>query len=162
MKVNRKKALQIMEDQGIDAQIISTRTGLYPRSVKWILDNGDASEEAVERIADCLGVPAGEILAPEPLGVNENVIEFLKDQERATVTFSQGRYKTVIERLAERFPDECQVVARNKDGSLLAHVPTEWVKIRPNKEITERQRESARTLMIALRSKRGTTTDEND
>ena len=162
MKVNRKKALQIMEDQGIDAQIISTRTGLYPRSVKWILDNGDASEEAVERIADCLGVPAGEILAPEPLGVNENVIEFLKDQERAIVTFSQGRYKTVIERLAERFPDECQVVARNKDGSLLAHVPTEWVKIRPNKAISD---ELKANLVERLRGNNKNTAecaDEND
>lgn len=32
----------------------------------------------------------------------ENVIEFLTGQKRATVTLSQGRYKTKIEKLADR------------------------------------------------------------
>lgn len=37
----------------------------------------------------------------------ENVIEFLENQQRATVTFSQGRYKTRIRKLAKARPEEC-------------------------------------------------------
>lgn len=52
----------------------------------------------------------------------ENVIEFIGDEKRATVTFSQGRYKSRIRKLAEEHPEECQIMAENKDGSLCAHI----------------------------------------
>ena len=71
----------------------------------------------------------------------ENVIEFLENQERATVTFSQGRYKTRIRRLAAERPEECQIVAENQDGSLCAHIPVAWIKINPTQQLTEEQRE---------------------
>ena len=73
--------------------------------------------------------------------MNENVIEFLKDSEKATVTFSQGRYKTRIRTLAKQRPGECQIVAENKDGSLCAHIPTSWVKIIPTRELSDEQRQ---------------------
>lgn len=71
----------------------------------------------------------------------ENVIEFLENQERATLTFSQGRYKTRIRKLAKEHPQECQILAENKDGSLCAHVPTSWVKIIPPRQLSEEQRQ---------------------
>lgn len=70
----------------------------------------------------------------------ENVIEFLENQERATVTFSQGRYKTRIRRLAAERPEECRIVAENKDGSLCAHIPVAWIKINLTQQLTEEQR----------------------
>lgn len=155
-----KKIVQIMEQQGIDLHAISHRTGLYKRSIQWIFDNGSVSEEAAERIANALGVSVGEILISDPSGDDENVIEFTKDQKRATVTFCQGRYKTQIERLAKKFPDECQIVERNADGSMMAHVPTEWVKIFPNRTVGEKQRELSRQRMLAFHSERGSHVDE--
>lgn len=74
----------------------------------------------------------------------ENVLEFLLNQERATVTFSQARYKSRIRKLAEQHPDECQIVAENRDGSLLAHIPTRWIRIVPSREYTEEQLQKAR------------------
>lgn len=71
----------------------------------------------------------------------ENVIEFIKGENRATVTFSQGRYKSRIKNLAERHPEECQIIAENKDGSICAHIPVSWVKINPSMKLTEEQRE---------------------
>lgn len=73
---------------------------------------------------------------------NENVIEFLRGEDRATVTFSQGRYVSKIKRLAAKYPDECQIVAENKDGSICAHVPVKWVSVNPPRkvEMTEEQR----------------------
>ena len=87
----------------------------------------------------------------------ENVIEFILNESRATVTFTQGRYKSRIRELAKRFPDECEIVAENADGSLCAHIPVAWVRINPPAQLTEEQREAraerARNTMKALRQR---------
>jgi len=69
------------------------------------------------------------------------VIEFLENQEIATCTFSQRRYKTRIMKLAAEHPEECQIMVENKDGTLVAHIPVEWIRINPGMELTEEQRE---------------------
>lgn len=76
-----------------------------------------------------------------PMTVQDNIIEFLKNDKTAVVTFSQGKYITKIKKLAEKYPDECKIVAENNDGSILAHIPVNWVKIsRIKREISEEQR----------------------
>lgn len=70
----------------------------------------------------------------------ENAIEWIRDADIATVTFTQGRYISKIEKLAEQFPDEVQIVARNK-SSIVAHIPVSYVKInRRVLKLTEEQR----------------------
>lgn len=91
----------------------------------------------------------------------ENVIEFLENQERATVTFSQGRYKNRIKRLATERPGECQIMAENPDGSLCAHIPVAWIKITPPAVRTESQREMAREQMRKYHAKHGSAIAEN-
>lgn len=78
----------------------------------------------------------------------ENNIEFIKDEEIATVSFTQRRYKTRIKKLAASRPDECKIIAENKDGSLCAQVPTTWIKIAPPRSISEKQIEAARERII--------------
>ena len=141
MRLNRKKFQEIVDRKKWTEDMICHQTGLTRRSVKWIMNNGEVSEDALERIADMAGVDVREISLPDPRVVNENVIEFLKDSEKATVTFSQGRYKTRIRTLAKQRPGECQIVAENKDGSLCAHIPTSWVKIIPTRELSDEQRQ---------------------
>lgn len=160
MRLNTKKLLEIMETQNLTESDICTRTGIMQRSIKWILDNGQASEEATERIAEAVGMEVIDLLLPDLLSVNENAIEFLKDQKRATVTFSQGRYKTRIKNLAKSHPDECEIVAENKDGSLCAHIPVTWIKIGSPKSVSEETRELSRQRMHELHSKRVTTACE--
>lgn len=70
----------------------------------------------------------------------ENVIEFLLNEKTATVTFSQGRYKTRIRELAKSHPEECEIVAENKDGSMCAHVPVAWIRINPTIELSENEK----------------------
>lgn len=77
----------------------------------------------------------------------ENMIEFLENEERATVTFSQGRYKSRIRKLAKEKPEACQIVAENPDGSLCAHIPVTWIKITPGYQLTEEQREQKAETM---------------
>ena len=72
--------------------------------------------------------------------MSENVIEFITNEGRATVTFSQCRYKSRIRELAKKFPEECEIVAENADGSMCAHIPVAWVRINPPAQLTEEQR----------------------
>lgn len=85
-------------------------------------------------------------------GSNENVIEFLRDQKKATVTFCQGKYISKIRKLAEKYPDECDIDVENTDGSIVAHIPVKWIKITPLKrEITDEQKQILRDRMQKLR-----------
>lgn len=140
MRLNGKKIMETMEEKNLTEETVCSRTGLYLKSFQGILKTGFASEDAAARVADAVGLQVGEILMPEITGNIENVIEFLENQERATVTFSQGRYKSRIRKLAAERSEECQIVAENKDGSLCAHIPVEWVKIIPPRQLSEEQR----------------------
>lgn len=71
---------------------------------------------------------------------NENVIEFLRGQQTATVCFSQQRFVNRIIELAKNYPQVCVIKDMNNDGSIVAHIPVEWVKIRPPRQMTEKQR----------------------
>ena len=74
-------------------------------------------------------------------GRNENANEFMTNATKATLTFSPGRYKSVIRKLAEKHPDDCQIIADNEDGSICAHVPVSWLRISPPRQYTEEQRQ---------------------
>lgn len=87
----------------------------------------------------------------------ENVIEFLEGEAMATVTFSQGRYKSRIKKLAAERPEECEIVAENQDGSICAHIPVSWVKINPSPKVTEETRQRSRERMLAYHLKHADT-----
>ena len=99
----------------------------------------------MERLAEAAGAQVGELLLPDISGTVENAIEFIKGSARATVTFSQGRYISRIKELAEKYPEECEIVAINKrvgEGeSICAHIPTVWVRINPPRKLTDEQKE---------------------
>lgn len=86
------------------------------------------------------------------MNMNENVIEFLRNEETATCTFCQGRYITRIKELAEKKPDECKITRVNNDGSIVAHVPTTWVKINPTQELSEEEKLARSERMRQLRA----------
>lgn len=73
--------------------------------------------------------------------MNENVIEFLRGQQTATATFcSQSKLGNKVRRLAEEYPEEVQITAENPDGSIVAHLPTKWIKITAPRKMTEEQK----------------------
>lgn len=145
MRLNTKKLREIMDERNLTKDMLCSHTGLDKCSIEWIFDNGFVSEDAMERIAVATDVEVGAILLPEITGNIENAIEFTKDSERATVTFSQGRYKGRIRRLAKSHPEECKIVAENQDGSLCAHIPVGWIRINPSVELSEEHKEKLRT-----------------
>ena len=153
MRFNAMKYQELMAEQELTPESICRSTGLGKKSFQWIMDNGFASEDAMERLAEAAGAQVGELLLPDISGATENAIEFMKYSERATVTFSQSRYITRIKELAEKHPKECEIVAINKSTgegeSICAHIPTKWIKITPPavRNLTEEQKtEIARRL----------------
>lgn len=94
-------------------------------------------------------------------GCNENAIEFMTNGTKATLTFSQGRYKSVIRKLAEKHPEECQIIADNEDGTNLAEpIRESEASFRNNlKRSKERKKlcEPEKQLMQTMDLKRGRT-----
>lgn len=88
--------------------------------------------------------------------VTENTVEWIKNEDTATVTFCQPRFITRIRKLAEKYPDECQITHENKDGSIVAHIPVKWIKIsKVERHLSEEQIELARErIKIAQEHKR--------
>lgn len=80
----------------------------------------------------------------------ENCIEFVRNSVTATVAFSQGKYVSKIRKLSERFPEECKINAVNDDGSIVATIPTRWIKISPPKQVSEEFREAQRERFSEL------------
>ena len=140
MRLNRKKLEDIMEQKGLTIEDISIKTGISITSLKWIMNSGSTSSNALERIADAAGIASKEICLQDISGCSESVIEFIKGSEIATVSFPRGKFRSRIKKLAEAYPAECKIIAENEDGSLCAHIPVKWIRINPTKRMTDEQR----------------------
>ena len=151
-----------MAEKNLTAETVCGRTGLFEKSFHWIIENGNASVDAMERIADSIGVTVREIALPDISGNVENDIEFLKDSDRATVSFSQGRYISRIKKLAAERPAECEIVAENTDGSVCAHIPVSWIKINPTQQLSDERRRRMADVMNRNRQKSDDNQRETD
>ena len=80
---------------------------------------------------------------------NENVIEWLTEQEKVSLTLGQDKYINRVKRFAEKRPDEIDL-AENEDGSIFAHVPVSWIKITPpqRREYTDEGREELKARFL--------------
>lgn len=87
--------------------------------------------------------------------LRENAIEFYKGDKVATGSFTQERYANRMRELAKKYPDECQIVAENKDGSICCHFPTRWIKISANKcNMSDEQKNAARERLLKMHAER--------
>lgn len=154
MRINVNNYRVIVNRNGLTDADVCKSTGLSEKTLNWILDNGFIEVSTLERIADAIGSSTKEIALPDYDGCIENVIEWTKDNERATLTLCQRRTITKVKKLAESHPEECQIVAENKDGSISAHVPVSWVKISPPKKLTEKQLEQVKQNISKFNSAR--------
>lgn len=84
--------------------------------------------------------------------IQETAIEHCYGDAHATVTAAEMWSKNLITKLAERHPNDVQIIFTNADGSILAHVPYKWVRIRPprNLNLTDEQRKA---MAIRLHNK---------
>ena len=155
MKINIEKYRAVVERNQITDEQVRKSTGLSEKTFTWIMENRFIEVSTLDLIADAIGCRVQDIAGEDGASSNENVIEWLKDAKTALVTLTQGRYITKIKKYAQSNPDECKVLYENKDGSICAHIPVSWVKISPPKEVTEKQRETARQNITNYHSKNG-------
>ena len=89
-------------------------------------------------------------------GVTECVIEFERRSDYAGVTAASGTaLKSKILKLAQQFPDSVEIISRNEDGSLFAHVPVKWVKVSAPRrvEMSEERKAAASERLREYRAK---------
>ena len=141
MRTNGKRIRRIMEEKNLTDQMVSRRTGISEKGIRWMKDGSNAEAGAVEAVADSLETKVEDIILPDISGAVENTIEFIRDSSRATVTFSQKRFINRIRELAADHPEECEIIAENPDGSVCAHIPVSWIKIYPKREYSDEQRQ---------------------
>lgn len=73
---------------------------------------------------------------------NECSIAWIRGGEYAEVSAYNGSWlKGRVIKLAEQHPEDIKILANNKDGSIFAHIPAKYVKLRAPRELTEEQRE---------------------
>lgn len=66
----------------------------------------------------------------------ENAIEWLEGQKTITLTLSSMRLKNKIRKLQDEYPEEVQIVHENEDGTILAKIPLNYLKIYRNPDVT--------------------------
>lgn len=87
----------------------------------------------------------------------ENVIEFYRDDDMASVTFSKKSFINKVKKLREEYPDIILQFFENNDGTVCASIPVSWIKISPPKTrtLSEEERAMLSERMKQLISKRG-------
>jgi len=83
--------------------------------------------------------------------IEENVIEWFNGEKIAELSITQKSYIKQIKKLKDKYPDDVKLV-ENKDGSIFATLPVEWIQIKPLQ--VEVQQESDQTIQPNKISKR--------
>ena len=140
MRLNVNRYKELMELKGIGKEDIERQTGLTLYTLGWIFENEYLETSTLERLAVAVGCETNAIALPDRYP-NENVIEWIEDSDMATVSLTQGKTITRVKKLAESRPEECRIKSKNADGSICARIPVGWIKINPERELSEEQRE---------------------
>ena len=82
---------------------------------------------------------------------NENCVEFLNNQKTMTVSFCSQKWITKIKKLSQSNPDDVEIIAENKDGSICAKLPIKFLKISAPRKVSDEQRQRASERFKKLR-----------
>lgn len=69
------------------------------------------------------------------------MIDYQSGAKMLTCSFSRKKWVNLIMKYAEEYPNEVQICYKNKDGSIVAHIPITYLHIYRPKELSEKQRE---------------------
>lgn len=67
--------------------------------------------------------------------IRETAIDHVAGEKIATFFSSETKWINQIWKLKEQYPDEVEIRHVNPDGSLIAHIPAEWFKVKPKKKV---------------------------
>ena len=95
----------------------------------------------------------------------ETTYEHLKGGSTFTITAAEQWSIGMVRRLKEKYPEQVEIACINKDGSILARMPFDWMRIVPKRQDTRspEKRMVATERMNAARAKKQTAVQkEND
>ena len=161
MRLNVKRYQELMKEQNVDKTDIERMTGITIYTLDWIFENEYLEVSTLERLAQVVNCDTREIALPYHNNI-ENVIEWLRDGRTATLSLTQGRYISKVMKLAKKHPEECEIIAENKDGSVCVKVPIGWVKVNPPKQYTEEQKKEMASRLNGNVFDTATTGNEKD
>ena len=85
--------------------------------------------------------------AIESFGDDSLAVDWRSGAKMCTVSISRKKWINYLENCAAIYPDEVQIRYRNKDGSIVAHMPMSYLVLRRPREVTEEQKQiGAETL----------------
>ena len=89
--------------------------------------------------------------------MTETSINYLSDDKHAVISTDERKWVNRINALKEEYPDQVEIRSIFTDGTVVAHIPKGWVKVRPpaKRVMTEEQKMKAAERMRAVRSNRG-------
>lgn len=96
MRLNVSNYRCILDKIGLNDEEVCKRAGLSEKTLSWILDNQYIECSTLEHIADAIGCTSREIALPDEVRCTENIIEWTRDKEQATLTLSQQRTITRV------------------------------------------------------------------
>lgn len=89
----------------------------------------------------------------------ETAMDYLSENSTATFSSSETKWINKIQKLANEYPDEVNIMQRPDDnqGYLVAHIPKSWFKVAPPRKCnyTEEQRAAMAERLAAARNKKG-------
>ena len=95
--------------------------------------------------------------------MNEFAIEWIKGRDYAGVSVPSGTaWKSKLMRYANERPEEVRLMAENADGSAFFHVPVNWIKCSPPRQISDEQKEAAKQRFQKMWDKKKMEESEND
>lgn len=74
--------------------------------------------------------------------MNENVIEWLDGEDVIAVTIHQKRFVNQVRNLAKQ-DKNVTILAENSDGSIFAHLPISYLKLRRNRTVNQTTEEKS-------------------
>lgn len=76
--------------------------------------------------------------------IRETVYEHCSGDSTFTMTAAERWSIAMIYRLKERFPEQVDIRHTNPDGSMVVHLPFEWMRIVPKKKsnLTDEQKQA--------------------
>ena len=86
----------------------------------------------------------------------ETSINYLTEDGHAVISTDERKWVNKINALKEEYPDEVEIRSVFKDGTVVAHIPKGWVRVRPpvKRNFTDEQKRKAAERMAMLRAMR--------
>lgn len=83
--------------------------------------------------------------------IRETAIDHVAGEKIATFFSSETKWINQIWKLKEQYPDEVEIRHVNPDGSLIAHIPAEWFKVKPKKKVVMTEAQIAASKARSLK-----------